>query len=80
MRWYSYDPFAHVAEGAGTVGALRAKAAGHDVADPVLRQGPLRAPARASTSASSPSRPPPDADPGRSRWVANGAIRVQRLS
>ena len=26
-----------------TVGALRAKAAGHDVSDPLLRQGPLRA-------------------------------------
>ena len=32
MRWYSYDPFAHRAKEASTVGALRAEAAGHDVA------------------------------------------------
>jgi len=31
MRWYSYDPFAHVREEEATVAALRAKAAGHDV-------------------------------------------------
>src|SRR5215510_3109551 len=31
MRWYSFDPFAHVTEAEATVGALRAKAAGHDV-------------------------------------------------
>jgi hypothetical protein len=31
MRWYSYDPFAHIAEHDATVGALRARAAGHDV-------------------------------------------------
>ncbi len=31
MRWYSYDPFAHVPKEAATVAALRAKAAGHDV-------------------------------------------------
>ncbi len=31
MRWYSYDPFAHVPKAEATVGALRAKAAGHDV-------------------------------------------------
>jgi predicted TIM-barrel fold metal-dependent hydrolase len=31
MRWYSYDPFAHVPRAEATVGALRARAAGHDV-------------------------------------------------
>jgi predicted TIM-barrel fold metal-dependent hydrolase len=32
MRWYSYDPFAHIPKEEATVRALRAKAAGHDVA------------------------------------------------
>jgi hypothetical protein len=32
MRWYSYDPFAHTSEAEATVGALRARAGGHDVA------------------------------------------------
>ena len=31
MRWYSFDPFAHVPKDEATVGALRRKAAGHDV-------------------------------------------------
>jgi predicted TIM-barrel fold metal-dependent hydrolase len=31
MRWYSFDPFAHVSKAQASVGALRAKAAGHDV-------------------------------------------------
>jgi predicted TIM-barrel fold metal-dependent hydrolase len=31
MRWYSFDPFTHVPKAEATVGALRAKAAGHDV-------------------------------------------------
>jgi len=31
MRWYSYDPFAHIPKEQATVAALRAKAAGHDV-------------------------------------------------
>ncbi len=31
MRWYSFDPFAHVPKEDATVGALRRKAAGHDV-------------------------------------------------
>jgi predicted TIM-barrel fold metal-dependent hydrolase len=31
MRWYSFDPFAHVPRESATVGALRAQAAGHDV-------------------------------------------------
>jgi predicted TIM-barrel fold metal-dependent hydrolase len=31
MRWYNFDPFAHVHREQATVGALRAQAAGHDV-------------------------------------------------
>ena len=31
MRWYSFDPFAHMAKEESTVGALRRRAAGHDV-------------------------------------------------
>jgi hypothetical protein len=31
MRWYSFDPFAHVPRERATVGALRAAAAGHDI-------------------------------------------------
>jgi hypothetical protein len=31
MRWYSFDPFAHVPKEEATVGALRQQAAGHDV-------------------------------------------------
>jgi predicted TIM-barrel fold metal-dependent hydrolase len=31
MRWYSFDPFAHVPKEQATVGALRRQAAGHDV-------------------------------------------------
>jgi predicted TIM-barrel fold metal-dependent hydrolase len=31
MRWYSYDPFAHIPKEEATVGALRARAVGHDV-------------------------------------------------
>jgi predicted TIM-barrel fold metal-dependent hydrolase len=31
MRWYSFDPFAHVPPAEATVGALRRRAAGHDV-------------------------------------------------
>ena len=31
LRWYSYDPFAHVPKEEATVGALRAKAGDHDV-------------------------------------------------
>jgi predicted TIM-barrel fold metal-dependent hydrolase len=31
MRWYSFDPFVHLAKEESTVGALRRKAAGHDV-------------------------------------------------
>jgi len=31
MRWYSFDPFSHVARDEATVGALRRRAVGHDV-------------------------------------------------
>jgi hypothetical protein len=31
MRWYSFDPFAHIPREQATVGALRKAAAGHDV-------------------------------------------------
>ncbi|MEX2293893.1 MAG: amidohydrolase family protein [Acidimicrobiales bacterium] len=31
MRWYSFDPFTHLAKQDATVGALRARAVGHDV-------------------------------------------------
>lgn len=39
MRWYSYDPFSHIAEHDATVGALRARAAGHDVSIRSLDHG-----------------------------------------
>jgi predicted TIM-barrel fold metal-dependent hydrolase len=31
MRWYSFDPFSHMPKAESTVGALRKRAAGHDV-------------------------------------------------
>lgn len=31
MRWYSFDPFEHIKKEDATVGALRRRAAGHDV-------------------------------------------------
>jgi predicted TIM-barrel fold metal-dependent hydrolase len=31
MRWYSFDPFAHIPRDQATVGALRRRAQGHDV-------------------------------------------------
>jgi hypothetical protein len=31
MRWYSFDPFAHIPREQATVGALRKAAEGHDV-------------------------------------------------
>jgi predicted TIM-barrel fold metal-dependent hydrolase len=31
MRWYSYEPFGHIAKADATVAALRARATGHDV-------------------------------------------------
>ena len=32
MRWFSYDPFAHLAPEEATVAARRARAVGHDIA------------------------------------------------
>ena len=31
MRWYNFDPFAHIPRQHATVGALRASVVGHDV-------------------------------------------------
>ena len=31
MRWFQYDPFQHIPKEAATVGALRRRAAGHDI-------------------------------------------------
>jgi hypothetical protein len=31
MRWFDYDPFQHVTPDEATVGALRARAEGHDI-------------------------------------------------
>jgi hypothetical protein len=31
MRWYAFDPFAHVPREQATVGALREQAQGHDI-------------------------------------------------
>ena len=39
MRWFDYDPFEHVAKEAATVGALRHRAAGHDVATRSMGRG-----------------------------------------
>ena len=33
MRWYSFDPFSHMSKAESTVGALRKRAAGHDVSE-----------------------------------------------
>jgi predicted TIM-barrel fold metal-dependent hydrolase len=38
-RWYNFDPFAHRTKEQSTVGALRAEAAGHDVAEKAYDQG-----------------------------------------
>ncbi len=39
MRWYKFDPFAHISREQCTVGALRAQAAGHDVSIRSMDQG-----------------------------------------
>jgi predicted TIM-barrel fold metal-dependent hydrolase len=39
MRWYRFDPYAHRAREASTVGALRAEVAGHDVSIRSMDQG-----------------------------------------
>jgi predicted TIM-barrel fold metal-dependent hydrolase len=38
MRWYSFDPFAHISREQATVGALRAQATGHDVSIQALNK------------------------------------------
>ena len=38
-RWYSFDPFAHIAKDQATVGALRQLAPGHDIATRSLDKG-----------------------------------------
>ena len=44
MRWYSFDPFSVMPKEESTVGALRAKAAGHDVST-MSRSTRVRTPA-----------------------------------
>ena len=39
MRWYRFDPFAHIPREQCTVGALRASVAGHDVSEHSMDQG-----------------------------------------
>ncbi|GAA4994557.1 amidohydrolase family protein [Yinghuangia aomiensis] len=60
MRWYSFDPFAHIPREQATVGALRAAAAGHDVSirsrshrvvDPADKLEAFRSRARAAAAA-----------------------------
>jgi predicted TIM-barrel fold metal-dependent hydrolase len=60
MRWFSFDPFAHVPREQATVGALRRAAQGHDVAirprstrplDPEAKLDGYRVRARAATGA-----------------------------
>jgi amidohydrolase family protein len=43
MRWFGYEPFQHVARAEATVGALRAQAAGHDIAVRSMGRGNLGA-------------------------------------
>ncbi|MER5901744.1 amidohydrolase family protein [Streptomyces mirabilis] len=60
MRWYSFDPFAHVPREQATVGALRKRAEGHDVSiqsrshrliEPAEKLEAYRSRARAATGA-----------------------------
>ena len=60
MRWYSFDPFAHIPRDRATVGALRKAAEGHDVSirprsrqltEPVDKLEAFRARARAAVAA-----------------------------
>lgn len=61
MRWYSFDPFAHIPREQATVGVLRAQAKGHDVSiqsrshrliEPAEKLEAYRSRARAATAAS----------------------------
>ncbi|PRC55885.1 amidohydrolase, partial [Mycobacterium sp. ITM-2017-0098] len=40
MRWYHWDPFAHIPKEQATVGALRRAAEGHDVSIQALSHNP----------------------------------------
>ncbi|MBL7500955.1 amidohydrolase [Frankia sp. CNm7] len=65
MRWYSFDPFAHVAKQDATVGALRRAAEGHDISirprshqviQPQDKLEQFRLRARAALSNATPNR------------------------
>ena len=51
MRWYSYDPFSVTPKAEATVGALRAKAAGHDVSVRAFDRGRIERSGHGVTSA-----------------------------
>jgi hypothetical protein len=62
MRWYSFDPFAHVPREQATVGALRRQAEGHDISirsrshqivDPEQKLAAYRSRAEAAVAAAS---------------------------
>ena len=44
MRWFDYDPFAHVPRESATVGALRRRAEGHDIAVRSMGRGRVETP------------------------------------
>jgi hypothetical protein len=67
MRWYQFDPFAHVPREQATVGALRTSVEGHDVSvqsrshriiNPEDKLAAYRSRARASMSGATPTRLP----------------------
>jgi hypothetical protein len=41
MRWFQYDPFAHIPKEQATVGALRKQAEGHDIAIRSMGRGAM---------------------------------------
>jgi predicted TIM-barrel fold metal-dependent hydrolase len=49
LRWYSFDPFSHIARADATVGALRAAAEGHDVSVRAMRNRQERDPTAATS-------------------------------
>ena len=73
MRWYSFDPFAHVPKDEATVGALRAQAAGHDVS--IMSRSTRVAHARREARGLPPAGPP-----GRRRAGLTPAHRVGSVS
>jgi hypothetical protein len=65
MRWYDFDPFAHIPREQATVGALRRQAAGHDISiqsrshriiAPEEKLEAFRARARMAMSGATPNR------------------------